>query len=101
MPNCPVCGAVISENIKYCPRCGFSVASEAKEPVLSMLEFLVVTSPTVPRYRIKKVLGVVSGLTARTRGVGGKFVASIQSLVGGEVTASTTEIEKARIEAFE
>ncbi len=39
-------------------------------------------------------------MTARTRGVGGKFIASFQSMAGGEVTAFTMEIEKARIEAM-
>ena len=47
------------------------------------------------------MVGIVTGLTARTRGVGGKFVAGIQSMVGGEVSAFTSEIEKARIEALE
>jgi uncharacterized protein YbjQ (UPF0145 family) len=61
---------------------------------------MVVTSPVIAGYRVKKVLGVVSGLTARTRGVGGKFVASFQSMAGGEVAAFTSEIEKARIEAM-
>jgi uncharacterized protein YbjQ (UPF0145 family) len=55
----------------------------------------------VPGYRVTKVLGVVTGLTARTRGVGGQFVAGIQSLVGGEVSAFTSEIEKARGEAIQ
>jgi uncharacterized protein YbjQ (UPF0145 family) len=55
----------------------------------------------LPGYRVKKILGVVTGLTARTRGVGGKFVAGIQSMVGGEVSAFTYEIEKARDEAIQ
>jgi uncharacterized protein YbjQ (UPF0145 family) len=55
----------------------------------------------VPGYRVTKVMGVVTGLTARTRGVGGQFVAGIQSLVGGEVSAFTSEIEKARSEAIQ
>ncbi|MCP8317969.1 MAG: YbjQ family protein [archaeon] len=63
--------------------------------------FIIVTTPSVPGYRIKKVLGVVTGLTPRTRGVGGKFVAGIQSILGGEVSAFTSELEKARIEAIE
>jgi uncharacterized protein YbjQ (UPF0145 family) len=63
--------------------------------------FIIVTTPTVAGYRIKKVLGVVTGLSPRTRGVGGKFVASIQSMLGGEVSAFTSELEKARIEAIE
>jgi uncharacterized protein YbjQ (UPF0145 family) len=63
--------------------------------------FIMVTTPNVPGYHIKKVLGVVTGLTPRTRGVGGKFVAGIQSILGGEVSAFTSELEKARIEAME
>lgn len=55
----------------------------------------------IPGYKTKDVLGVVTGLTPRTRGVLGKFVAGIQSMIGGEVTAFTTELEKARLEAIE
>jgi uncharacterized protein YbjQ (UPF0145 family) len=50
---------------------------------------------------VTKIVGVVTGLTARTRGVGGRFVAGIQSMVGGEVSAFTSEIEKARGEAIQ
>ncbi|MCP8311235.1 MAG: heavy metal-binding domain-containing protein [Candidatus Methylarchaceae archaeon HK01M] len=50
----------------------------------------MVTTPSVPGYRITKVLGVVTGLTPRTRGVGGKFIAGIQSAFGGDVSAYTT-----------
>jgi len=61
-----------------------------------MSEFIIVTTPTIPGYKIKKVLGLVTGLTPRTRGFGGKFLAGLQSLRGGEVQAFTLEIEKAR-----
>lgn len=64
-------------------------------------DFIIVTTPYVPGYRIKKVLGMVTGLTPRTRGVGGKVVAGIQSIIGGEVSAFTSELEKARNEAIE
>ncbi|MFQ5951047.1 MAG: YbjQ family protein [Candidatus Geothermarchaeales archaeon] len=63
-------------------------------------DFLIVTTPSIEGYRIREVLGLVTGLTARTRGVGGKFVAGLQSLVGGEVSAFTSELEKARGEAL-
>ncbi len=33
--------------------------------------------------------------------MGGKFVAGIQSMFGGEVSAFTSEIEKARVEALD
>jgi uncharacterized protein YbjQ (UPF0145 family) len=48
-----------------------------------------------------KVLGVVTGLTPRTRGVLGRFIAGIESMFGGEITAFTTELEKARMEAMD
>ena len=92
--NCPVCGVEISEADKFCPKCGAAVSPEAAS-------FIMVTTPTIPGYKIKKVLGVVTGLTPRTRGVLGKFIGGIQSMFGGEVTAFTTELEKARIEAME
>jgi len=63
--------------------------------------FIMVTTPSIPGYRITKVLGVVTGLTPRTRGVGGKFIAGIQSAFGGEVSAYTTELEKAKAEAMD
>ena len=68
---------------------------------LSKKDFIVVTTPTVAGYKIKKVLGMVTGLTPRTRGVGGAFKGAFQSLKGGEVTAFTSEIEKARVQAIE
>ncbi len=61
----------------------------------------MVTTPHVPGYRVKKVLGVVTGLTPRTRGAGGQLKAGIETIFGGEVTAYTSEIEKARAEAME
>lgn len=92
--SCPVCGNEISADDRFCPRCGAAIGPEAAGFVLS-------TTPTIPGYKIKKVLGVVTGLTPRTRGVLGQIVGGIQSMFGGEVTAFTTELEKARMEAVE
>lgn len=64
-------------------------------------QILLLTTPLPANYKIKEILGVVTGSTARTRGVGGKFIASIESVFGGEVTAFTQEMEKARFEAIE
>jgi uncharacterized protein YbjQ (UPF0145 family) len=65
------------------------------------LSMIVVTTPTIPGYEVIKVFGTVHGLTVRTRGVGGKFIAGIESAFGGEVTAYTSECEKARKESFD
>ena len=77
-------------------------SSTIKEIVeLGRSNFLVVTTPTVPGYKIKKVLGMVTGLTPRTRGVGGGILAGLQSLKGGEIKAFMSEIEKSRAQAVE
>lgn len=62
---------------------------------------IVVTTPTMPGYEITKVLGTVHGMTVRTRGVGGKIIAGIEGVFGGEVTSYTSECEKARKESLE
>jgi len=67
---------------------------------MSEKEIIVVTTPDLPGYEIVKVLGAVHGLTVRTRGVGGKFVAGIEGIFGGEVTTYTSECEKARKESL-
>ena len=61
----------------------------------------IVTTPSIQGYKITKVLGLVTGLSPRTRGVGGQIWGSIQALLGGEVSAFTLEVEKARLEAIE
>ena len=61
---------------------------------------LLATTPTVPGYRVKKVLGVVHGLTIRTRGMWGKWLAGIKSMFGGKIGAYVTELKKARDEAL-
>ena len=121
MPFCKVCGNELASDAKFCNRCGSTVSvsvgavTPSAAPVGSAgsvgsstgvtgivdTQFTIVTTPTIPGYRITKVIGVVSGLTPRTRGVLGKFIGGLQSMVGGEVTAFTSEIEKARLEAFE
>ena len=67
---------------------------------MSEKDIIVVTTPDLPGYEIVKVLGTIHGLTVRTRGVGGKFVAGIEGIFGGEVTAYTSECEKARRESL-
>ena len=92
--SCSACGNTVSETDRFCSRCGAAVSGDAAS-------FIMATTPSIQGYRIKRVLGVVTGLTPRTRGVLGQFIAGIESMFGGEITAFTTELEKARIEAME
>jgi len=100
MPYCTNCGAELPVGFERCTSCGAPVSTQTTAAP-NVVGFPIVTTPTIPGYRVIRILGVVTGLTARTRGVGGKFVAGIQSMLGGEVSAFTTEIEKARVEAIQ
>jgi uncharacterized protein YbjQ (UPF0145 family) len=92
--NCRVCGETNPEDSKFCSRCGYSLDGSSQG-------FVVSTMPTIPGYKVKSVIGIVSGITPRTRGILGKFIAGIESMIGGEVTAFSFEIEKARAEAID
>ena len=61
---------------------------------------LLTTTPTVPGYKLKRVIGIVTASACRTRGLGGRLLASIESVVGGKGEAYLKEIEKAREEAL-
>ena len=61
---------------------------------------IVATTNDVAGYRIVRHLGVVRGLTVRSRSVIGNIGAGIQSLFGGNITIYTELAERAREEAF-
>jgi len=94
--NCQKCGTSVTADVQYCPNCG---ASFAVAPTKS--ELMVVTTSSIPGYEIVKALGIVHGMTVRTRGVGGKIMAGIEGMFGGEVTSYSSEAEKARKESME
>jgi len=61
---------------------------------------LVVTTPGIPGYRVVRVIGIVSGMSIRTRGFLGRLAAGIEAIVGGRSEAYITELKKAREEAL-
>lgn len=52
-------------------------------------------------YRIVRHLGVVRGITVRSRSIVGSIGASLQTLVGGDITLFTELCETARQDAFD
>ncbi|MBI4720520.1 MAG: YbjQ family protein [Chitinivibrionia bacterium] len=52
-------------------------------------------------FRVAKQLGVVRGITVRSRSVVGTIGATLQTLVGGNISLFTSLCEKSREEAFE
>jgi uncharacterized protein YbjQ (UPF0145 family) len=59
------------------------------------------TTFTIDGYRIARNLGVVRGITVRSRSVLGNFAGGIQTLFGGNITIFTELCEHARQEAFQ
>jgi uncharacterized protein YbjQ (UPF0145 family) len=62
---------------------------------------IVTTTENIPGYRVTQVLGLIFGLTVRSRGVGGNVAAGLKSLVGGEIRSYTKLLEDARREAID
>ncbi len=59
------------------------------------------TTFNIEGYRTTRTLGVVRGVTVRSRSVLGNIGASFQTLLGGNITLYTELCEKARQEAFD
>lgn len=62
---------------------------------------IVVTTENIKGYKVKEVKGQVFGLVVRSRGLGGNILASLRSLVGGEIHEYTAMLEDARKQAID
>ncbi|MEW6127783.1 MAG: YbjQ family protein [Acidobacteriota bacterium] len=62
---------------------------------------MVTTAFNLEGFRIVRQLGVVRGITVRSRSIFGTLGGSLQTIVGGNITAFTKLCEQARAEAFE
>jgi len=66
-----------------------------------MNQALTTTAFTIEGQTIRKNLGVVRGITVRSRSIFGTIGGSLQTLVGGNITLFSELCEKTRMEAFE
>ena len=62
---------------------------------------LVTTANELHGYRVVRSLGLVRGIVVRSRSVVGTIGASLQTLLGGNITLFTELCEKTREDAFE
>ena len=60
---------------------------------------MTTTAFTIDGYRIVKTLGVVRGVTVRSRSIFGTMGAALQTLVGGDITLFTDLCERTRADA--
>lgn len=66
-----------------------------------MQKDMVTTTLDIAGYRVVRNLGVVRGLTVRSRSVVGSFFAVFQIFFGGNITIYTKLCEKARAETYQ
>ncbi len=62
---------------------------------------MTTTAFGIEGYRIQRNLGVVRGITVRSRSIFGTIGGALQTLAGGNITLFTELCEKTRSEAFE
>ncbi len=62
---------------------------------------IVATTNDIAGHKVVRYLGVVRGITVRSRSIVGNIGAMIQSLFGGNITLYTSLCERARLDAYE
>ncbi|WP_115514340.1 MULTISPECIES: YbjQ family protein [Xanthomonas] len=75
-------------------------SSPIHSAIYSLNDTMVTTALELPGHRIIRNLGLVRGITVRSRSIVGNFFGSLQSLFGGNITIYTELCEQARSETY-
>ena len=70
-------------------------------PRYSVSHQMVTTAFELPNYRVVQNLGVVRGIVVRSRNVFATLGATLQTIVGGNITVWTSLCEQTRNDAFD
>ncbi len=62
---------------------------------------IVATTENIAGHRVVRTLGQAFGVVVRSRGIGGNIMASLRSIVGGEIHEYTQLLEEARRHAVD
>ena len=65
------------------------------------MDALTTTAFTLDGYQVVESLGVVRGISVRSRNIFGTIGASLQTMLGGNITLLMSLCEKARSDAFD
>jgi len=66
-----------------------------------MVHEMTTTAFTLEGYRVTKTMGIVRGIVVRSRSIFGTIGGSLQTIVGGNITAFTRLCEQSRADAFD
>jgi uncharacterized protein YbjQ (UPF0145 family) len=67
---------------------------------LSLKDSMVTTAMELPGCRVVRNLGIVRGITVRSRSVVGNFLGGLQTLFGGNITIYTELCEQTRMDTY-
>ena len=93
---CPKCGKQVADGSAFCPSCGADLTRTTSSQGLMLL-----TSNYAPGYKVDRALGMVYGITVRSRGLGGNLMAGLRSIGGGEINEYTEMAHQARQQALD
>ncbi len=69
-------------------------------PANRLDDSMVTTAMELPGFRVVRSLGVVRGITVRSRSIVGNFLGGLQTIFGGNITIYTQLCEQAREETY-
>jgi uncharacterized protein YbjQ (UPF0145 family) len=99
---CPKCGKQVDDNAVYCPFCRAQLKSTSSSGTAPTADApMLFTSNYVPGFKIDKVMGLVYGITVRSRGLGGNIIAGLRTIGGGEIKEYTELAHQARQQALD
>ncbi|MFC3814420.1 YbjQ family protein [Lysobacter sp. GCM10012299] len=75
-----------------------SAANRSMQSLLN--DSMVTTAFELPGHRITRNLGLVRGITVRSRSIVGNFLGGLQTIFGGNITIYTELCEQARHETY-
>jgi uncharacterized protein YbjQ (UPF0145 family) len=93
---CPKCGKQVKDGVDFCPNCGTNLKQATPSQGIILL-----TANYAPGFKIDKVLGLVYGITVRSRGLGGNIMAGLRTIGGGEIHEYTEMAHQARQQALD
>lgn len=93
----------MDDSSTFCPFCGNNLKQQmsSPNPGISTQQVLLLTANYAAGYRVDKVLGMVYGITVRSRGIGGNIVAGLRTIAGGEINEYTELAQQARQQALD
>jgi uncharacterized protein YbjQ (UPF0145 family) len=75
--------------------------SAARSSTSTLDHTAITTALELPGYRVVRNLGLVRGITVRSRSIVGNFVGGLQTLFGGNITIYTRLCEQAREQTYQ